>query len=134
MTKILIYVLPLLIPLLVLISVNAVSTNKERKNRVEILGVISQNSKTCNPNRCSWACYENTEYCKKHHVKHLKNSFSFTDPIYFGMIKFFKSLGNYAVANILFLVLLWPLLMYILLVRVLLMQQKIKAIRQVKNK
>ena len=36
--------------------------------------------------KCSWACYFDTNFCKENHVKFAKNYFEKTDPLYFGII------------------------------------------------
>ena len=84
---------------------------------------------TINPSRvindkCSWACHDSTNYCKDHHIKY--NSIKRIDFLYNGIIRFLKS-GlsnvegfNYALNNIIFLVVLWPLWMIYLFMRVIL--------------
>ena len=82
---------------------------------------------TINPSRvindkCSWACHDSNNYCKDHHIKY--NSIKRIDFLYNGIIRFLKS-GvtnvegfNYALNNIIFLVVLWPLWMIYLFMRV----------------
>ena len=82
---------------------------------------------TINPSRviidnCSWACHDSNNYCKDHHIKY--NSIKRIDFLYNGIIRFLKS-GlsnvegfNYALNNIIFLVVLWPLWMIYLFIRV----------------
>ena len=95
-----------------------------------VYGVQTINSLSKDINKCSWSCYYNTTYCKAHHTKHLKPYFNFIDPIYFLQIKFLHSFGNYALANIVFMVILWPLVIYLLLINSLNMHQRIKEIKK----
>lgn len=88
-------------------------------------GVTTINSGIQTPDKCTWYCHQNTSYCKKHHVEWLRPFFKIIDPIYFGIISGLASTGDYALANIVFLVVLWPLLMFYLLVRVWDMQVEI---------
>lgn len=89
-------------------------------------GIIAINSATKSTKKCSWACHNIENYCKENHVKILQNYFEFTDPVYFGVIRFLQSTGKYKTANIVILVVLIPLLMYFLLIKSLSLQQKIK--------
>jgi hypothetical protein len=94
----------MLIPILMVIGVNEYSRQPSESKPYHQLGIETLNS--------------NTTYCKRHHVAFMKPYFHFSDPVYFGIIDLLKSSGNYAGANIIFLVLLWPLLMYWLLIKV----------------
>lgn len=96
-------------------------------------GVTAINSGEVNPIKCTWNCHNNTDYCKQNHVKILKDYFEYTDPIYFGIIKLLKSTGNYGMANIVFLVILLPLIMYILLIKSINMNRQIKMLKSNKN-
>ncbi len=80
--------------------------------------------------RCSWACHDDTSYCKTHHVKFDAAYFKYTDPLYFGMISVLKGFGNYGLANILLLVLFFPLLIYGLLIRSLNSQRRISQLKK----
>jgi len=64
--------------------------------------------------KCSWKCHDDTAFCKTNHVKYAKSYFNQIDPIYFGIINSLKSTGDYRGANILFLVLLIPIIIYFL--------------------
>jgi len=75
------------------------------------------NSSKKNIEKCSWICHNNTNYCKNNHVKFVSNHFSITDKIYFGIIKTLQLTGKYKFANILFLVIVFPLIIYFLLIR-----------------
>ena len=91
---------------------------------------IAMNSAIQSKDKCSWVCHNNTSYCKTNHVKYLKPYFENVDLLYFGMIGGLKGTGNYVWANIIFLVLLLPLLMYYLLIRILDMRNEIITIKK----
>ena len=78
------------------------------------------------PDRCSWACHNQTLYCIEHHVKTNKLLLKFTRPIYFGEITLLQMIGNYSFANILILVTLVPLYIWYFLVRIIDTLQEIK--------
>jgi hypothetical protein len=130
MKKLLIYLVPILIPCLTVVLVNETSVPFQASKKFSIRGVDTANSAAKLPTECTWACHNDTDYCKKHHVKFLKSYFQVVDPIYYGIINGLKSFGDYQLANILFLVLAWPLLMYFLLVKSLLLQLKIQKLKK----
>ena len=82
---------------------------------------------------CSWRCHNSG--CKPQLFKSIENYIS---PIYSGIISFLKSggsFGSYALANILFLVLIWPLAIFYLFTKSIDMHQEIKEInKKLKNK
>jgi hypothetical protein len=85
------------------------------------------------PEKCSWQCHEDTNHCKENHVKYAGEYFEFIDPIYFGIINSLKSTGDYGLANIIFLVILFPLFMYFLLIRSIDMEFKIRELKKSRN-
>jgi len=93
-------------------------------------GVTAINSAKKQKEKCSWICHNNTNYCKENHVKLAKPYFDKIDPIYFGIINSLKSTGNYGLANIIFLVILLPLIMYVLLAKSISMQFKIRKLKK----
>lgn len=97
--------------------------------RFEKLGISVLNNSEPNENACSWYCHYRTDYCKEHHTRWAKTHFNWIDPVYFGIIKLLGSTGNYGLANIVFLVVAWPLLMYILLLRVIANRKRIKTLK-----
>lgn len=130
MKKVLIYLLPVIIPVSFMIFVNAIRTPHESPESFLLRGVKTQNTDKQIITQCSWACHNNTNYCKAHHVKFLKAYFPIIDPVYYGIINGLKSFGDYQYANIIFLVIAWPALMYFLLVKSLLIELKIRKIKQ----
>ncbi|OWY20123.1 hypothetical protein C7N43_29865 [Sphingobacteriales bacterium UPWRP_1] len=102
-------VLILIFPFLVMILINEIVRPTIKEKPYEAFGVTTINSAQYLPEKCTWACHNSTEYCKQHHVKYLKPYYQKTDVLYFGLIGALKATGNYGAANILFLVLLFPL-------------------------
>ncbi|MHA8092364.1 hypothetical protein V7S78_07565 [Aquirufa regiilacus] len=98
----------IIFPFLTMILVNEYIRKNIAKSNYSIHGVNTINSAKYIPTQCSWACHNNTAYCKKEHVKYLKGYYKLTDIFYFGMISALKSMGNYALANIFILVFLIP--------------------------
>jgi hypothetical protein len=89
------------------------------------------NLRTINPRlalkqACTWECYHNTSYCKKNHVKLLRPYFSYIDPIYYGIIKILHKGGGYVVSNVIYLVIIWPMLMAFLLYKVITLRKQSK--------
>lgn len=82
--------------------------------------------------KCTWACHNDTTYCKNNHVKTLKPYFEYTDPTYFGIINLLHSTGNYGVANIVFLVLLIPLLILYFILKAIDLNIKTKRLKNKK--
>lgn len=80
--------------------------------------------------KCTWHCHDQTQYCKTNHVSIFRPVIKYTDLVYFGIIKTLRSTGNYQMANIVFLVILWPLLMLVLFFKIFKINQKIKDYRK----
>ena len=95
-----------------------------------INGITAMNSSIKTPEKCSWNCHNNTNYCKQNHVKLPKSSFLFIDPIYFGIISLLQLTGGYALANIIFLVILAPLFFYVLLIKSINIQLQINKLKK----
>lgn len=130
MKKFLIYTIPIIIPVLFMIIVNETAAPYQAYQEFYLRDVKTQNSADQLDTDCSWACHNNTAYCKAHHVKILKPYFHAVDPIYYGIINSLKATGHYQLANIIFLVIAWPALMYFLLVKSLLIELKIRKIKK----
>ena len=116
----------LLFPFLLMIAINEAIRPTITEKPFQEKGIIAINSAIKFTKKCSWACHNIENYCKENHVKTLQNYFEFTDPVYFGVIRFLQSTGKYKVANIIVLVILIPLLMYFLLIKSLSLQSQIK--------
>lgn len=118
-----------LVPFLFMIIVNELvrPTIKERPYSQQ--GVTAMNSAQARPDKCTWNCHNATGYCKEHHVKYVSKHFKLIDPYYSGMIYLLRSTGNYGLANIIFLVILWPALMFYLFIRVSDMKNELKRLK-----
>ena len=93
-------------------------------------GFTTINSSDKISDKCTWNCHNNTSYCKAHHVKFLKNSFSKTDQLYYGEIKLLRSTGNYGLANIAILVIFIPFLILYFFIKGLNIRNEIQKIKQ----
>lgn len=93
-------------------------------------GITAINSADRTVEKCTWICHNNTSYCKKKHVKYLKPYFGLTDVLYFGVIDLLYSTGNYGLANIVFLVILMPLILWFLLIRSANIQDEITKLKK----
>lgn len=82
------------------------------------------------PDKCSWACHNNTIYCIEHHVKMNQLLLNLTIPFYFLEIALLKVVGNYSVANILILVTLIPIYIWYFLVRIIDTLQELKKVKK----
>jgi len=121
------YIIPLLLPILFVVFINEYSRYKLSNGYYnKQYDLKAMNSNIPNPEKCTWTGHFNTNYCKNHHVKLLKPYFKFIDPIYFGIINFLQSTGNYMAGNILFLVILWPAIMYFLLLKIIHLRIKLR--------
>jgi hypothetical protein len=120
----------LILPFLTMVLVNEIVRFNTKEKGYTYKGITAINSVSRTPTKCTWYCHNNTSYCRDNHVKILKPYFRLVDPVYFGIIKLLKSSGNYGLANIVFLVILWPLIMFILLTKSLNLYSKIRFLRQ----
>ena len=87
---------------------------------------VLKNHNKKNHKKCSFSCHNIG--CSPKILKHFK---SHIDPLYYGLIDLLKKSGNYVLANIVFLVLLWPIVMFYLLIKSLDMQQEIKKLKEI---
>jgi hypothetical protein len=82
------------------------------------------------PDRCSWACHNQTIYCIEHHVKMNTLLLKLTKPLYFGEITLLHMLGNYSFANILILVIGVPFFIWYFLIKIIDTLQEIKEAKE----
>jgi hypothetical protein len=120
----------LLFPFALMILVNEYSRGKIQASTYQSRGQDTINSAQRDPQKCTWACHNDTGFCKAHHVKFDSRHFPYTDPLYFGMITLLKGFGNYGLANILLLVLFFPILIYLLLIKSLNIQDQLNKLRK----
>lgn len=119
----------LVAPFLLMIFVNEICRTQITTKPYSGRGVTFMNPELWVHDQCSWACHNSSVYCEKHHIRYMRPIKKYIDPIYFGIIRFLKESGNYALANLIFLVVLWPLLMWYLLVRCIEMRRKLKNMK-----
>ena len=117
-----------LAPFLLMVVVNETYRLKST-NSYQLLGISVINTDERDRNSCTWNCHNATNYCKLHHVVYLRDDFYWVDPIYFGIINVLMSTGNYSLANLVFLVILWPLVIYLLLLRAIRNRKHLKLLR-----
>ena len=130
MKKRLLYLMILVLPFLIMVTVNEFVRLRTVENGFQKQGITAINSANADQNKCTWHCHNNTNFCKSNHVKLLNNYFAYTDLMYFGVINSLKKTGDYVLANILFLVVLIPALLYFLLIQSIKMQFEINKIKQ----
>ena len=121
-------ILILIFPFVLMFIINEALRIKIRENPYSLNGIAAINSAEYLQEKCTWACHNNTEYCKIHHVKYLKPYYLKTDFFYFGIISVLKSTGNYGVANIIFLVFLFPITILYFIIKSINLQNEIRKL------
>ena len=123
------YISILVIPFVLMVAVNEVyRASIKEKPFSKYPGAINSGQRI--RERCSWVCHEATAYCKENHVKWGRPYFEYTDTMYFGLIRGLRITGGYQAANVFFLVLIVPLLIWIFLVGSIRYQHRIDLIRR----
>ena len=117
---------------MLMVVINEVVRPTIKEKPYTALGITAINSIEKTKDKCTWICHNNTNYCKENHVKYLKNNFKYTDTIYFGAINLLKSTGNYGLANIIFLVVLAPLLIWFFIIKSMNIQDEINKLKNKK--
>lgn len=113
-----------------IVSINEISRVNNSDSRYVIFAQKTINPNAKEKNKCTWACYHNTNWCKTHHVKYLKSYFSLIDPVYFGIISTLMRSGNYLMANLFVFVVLFPALLLFLVYKVIQSQLEILNLRK----
>ena len=121
----------LIVPFLIMILINEVVRVTIKEIPYSAHGVTAINSVDKIENKCTWVCHNQTNYCKLHHVKFDKKWFIITDNIYFGVIKLLQSTGNYGLANIILFVVLFPLIIWFLIIRSIDIQIEINNLKKI---
>jgi hypothetical protein len=111
--------LPFALPFLIMVLVNELYRGRIHSKPYSRFGITAMNSNSVLPNRCTWNCHDITTYCLQHHVSLLRPVLPVTNRIYFGTIYLLFLTGNYGMANIILYVILWPLLLYVLFLKIL---------------
>ena len=129
-------ILILISPFLLMIIINEMSRpfidGKPYSKSVSGALFTSMNPVAFYTDKCSWSCHNNTIKCMDKHVKFIKPGFLFYNVInrtYYGMIGLLMSGGSgasYALLNIIFLVILWPFLIFFLFVRIIRLKKEIR--------
>lgn len=119
-----------ILPFLIMVIINELVRVKIKERPYTAHGITAINSVDKVKNKCTWICHNQTNYCKLHHVKFDKKWFVITDNIYFGTIKLLQSTGNYGLANIIFFVVLFPLIIWFLIIRSLDIQIEINNLKK----
>lgn len=122
----------LFLPIVLMIGINEVFRTQIKNNTYSIYGSATINPADKNTEKCTWECHNNTAFCKKNHIRLLKNYTETTDTVYFGVINLLAKSGDYVFANIIFLVFLFPLLIWFFITKSLSIQKKIN--KQKKNR
>jgi len=113
----------LALPFIIIAVVNEYSRQIATEKPYQRRGHTYINSDVWSKEKCSWACHNSSAFCDKNHIKYMGPIKASMDVVYFGMIRALKSVGNYAAANLIFLVFGWPLLMWYLLISCLNMRE-----------
>ena len=130
MKKQMLFISILLFPFIGMILINEFVRLNTAEEGYHRQGVIAINTVKKQKDKCSWICHDHTNYCKAQHVKIAKPYFDKIDPIYFGTINALKSTGDYGLANILFWVILLPLIMYVLLAQSIRIEFEIRKLKK----
>ena len=126
MNTLLKFILLLLLPFLIVILVNEFQRTKVKSQDFKIYGVSTMNTAKYDKNTCTWVCHNSTTHCKTNHATLASEYSECIDPVYYGIINGLHGTGDYGLANVLLLVLAWPLLMCYLLIRILQMKKQLK--------
>ena len=124
------YSIIFLLPFILIIIINESFRLSVKEQSYHKYGFTTINSSDKISDKCTWNCHNNTSYCKAHHVKFLRNSFSKTDQLYYGEIKLLRSTGNYGLANIAILVIFIPFLILYFFIKGLNIRYEIQKIKK----
>lgn len=122
-------VMLLILPFTLMAVINEMVRPTIKEKPYSAYGVTAMNTSLKFKDKCTWACHNTTNYCKQHHVTFDHRYFKLTDPVYFGVIHLLDSTGVYALANLVFLVLLIPLFLWYCLVKIIDTQIRINRIK-----
>ena len=108
----------LFLPYLIIVAVNEFVRSTVKENKHTIYGIKTINSNDHIQEKCTWAGHETTAFCINNHVKFLKPYINKTDRLYFGIINNLHSTGNYQYANIFLLAIIFPLVIWFSIVKI----------------
>ena len=106
------------LPYLIIAAVNEFVRPTVKKNKHTIYGIKTINSNDHIQEKCTWAGHETTAFCINNHVKFLKPYINKTDRLYFGIINNLHATGNYQYANIFLLAVIFPLVIWFSLIKI----------------
>jgi hypothetical protein len=130
MKKQVLYCLILILPFLGMIIINEYFRANTYEKGFTKDGVTAINSGEGFKHKCSFICHEATKnYCQVHHVKLEKPYVEKIDPIYYGIINSLHETDTYRLANLIILVIILPLIMYVLLVKSISLEFKIRKLK-----
>ena len=130
MKKQALYCLILILPFLGMIIINEYVRANTYEQGFTKYGVTAINSGEGFKDKCSFICHEKTKYyCQVHHVKLAKSYVEKIDPVYYGIIDSLDRAGSYRLANLIILVIILPLIMYVLLVKSISLEFKIRKLK-----
>lgn len=130
MIKIIRNMLIISLPYLLMISVNELMRPQIKESPYSLHGIKAMNSAKKIPEKCSWACHNETYYCIKHHVRAKGCFVQTTERIYFGAISALMSTGSYGAANLLLFVIFIPSIIFYCIIRSINIQQKIMKLKK----
>lgn len=119
----------LISPFLLMIIVNEIVRPSIKEKQYSTSGISAMNSAARITDKCTWVCHNDTSYCMENHVKYLETYSNYTNILYFGVIGMLQMTGNYGLANIIFLVVLVPLLIWFFIIKSMNIQDEIDKLK-----
>lgn len=119
----------LISPFLLMIIVNEIVRPSIKEKQYSTSGISAMNSAARITDKCTWVCHNDTSYCMENHVKYLETYSNYTNILYFGVIGMLQMTGNYGLANIIFLVVLVPLLIWFFIINPMNIQDEIDKLK-----
>jgi hypothetical protein len=111
MKKLLAYFLIFCLPLLTIVLVNETTKNSPHQISTPFFTKqFANHSDKYNPNNCNWSCHN--EGCR--HKRWIQSAF--IENMYFKIINGNKASQAYVLSSVVFLALIWPLLIFVLIV------------------
>ena len=119
----------LIFPFLAMIIINEIVRPTIKETKYSASGRTAMNSEARVTDKCTWICHNDTNYCMENHVKYLEPYSNYTNILYYGVIGMLQMTGNYGLANIIFLVILIPFLIWFFLIKSMNMQHQINKLK-----
>ena len=126
-------ILLIIAPFTIMIAINEFERPKINNKSHSYNGFSTINPGGPNTQICTWDCHFHTAtHCQKYHVKFLKPFYKVTHIPYDFVIHRLRDTGNYDLANIIFLVLLFPFTIIYFLIKSLNLQDEINKLSKQK--